>query len=231
MSVDQGAGERRAIPPMPTAPPAVPARDWWDELYGQAEPEPVPGGGRLPDWRKPKPDLAAPAAEPEPDSTARTTEAAVAEPEGQADQEPDDEGQAEPEPEDAPAAERQPVPPGAWLQPHPGYYPALPNVPAAVQQAPAALSPKTRLFIYNASAAGAGWWLGLLGQFRHVLAECGTDAGVGPALILGIGGTLLIAHVWDRRTRHWWIGLAWGARIPLATAIVALGLYAPGTTF
>jgi hypothetical protein len=33
--------------------------------------------------------------------------------------------------------------------------------------------------------------------------------------------------VWDRRTRHWWPGLAWAARIPLATAITALALWAP----
>jgi hypothetical protein len=38
---------------------------------------------------------------------------------------------------------------------------------------------------------------------------------------------LLIAHVWDRRTRHWWPGIAWAARIPLATALLALALWAP----
>ncbi|MFI5755643.1 hypothetical protein [Streptomyces sp. NPDC051569] len=117
--------------------------------------------------------------------------------------------------------------PAGWLQPHPGYYPAIPTT-LPVLAAPAALSPKTRLLIYNASAAGAGWGLGLLGLFRRTIAACDADAGAGAALVLGTGACLLIAHVWDRRTRHWWIGLAWAARIPLTTAITALGLYAPG---
>ncbi|MFF1957984.1 hypothetical protein ACFVWX_13460 [Streptomyces sp. NPDC058220] len=116
-----------------------------------------------------------------------------------------------------------------WLQPQPGYYPPLPAVLPAVQKTPAALSPKTRQLIYNAGAAGAGYGFGLLDLFARAINDCGTETGIGGALVLGIGSCLLIAHIWDRRTRHWWIGLAWAARIPLATAITALALYAPAS--
>ncbi|MGY5048279.1 hypothetical protein ACWDE0_22005 [Streptomyces sp. 900105755] len=112
----------------------------------------------------------------------------------------------------------------------PAYWPH-PHMPAVVyrarDRAEAAISPRTRRALYNASAAGAGWGLGLYRQFAWALNDCGTSQGVAAALILGIGGTLLIAHVWDRRTRHWWPGIAWAARIPLATALLALALYAP----
>jgi hypothetical protein len=81
--------------------------------------------------------------------------------------------------------------------------------------------------LYNASAAGAGWGLGLYHQFAGAIADCGSTTSIGGALVLGVGGCLLIAHVWDRRTRHWWPGIAWAARIPLATALVAVALWAP----
>jgi hypothetical protein len=95
-------------------------------------------------------------------------------------------------------------------------------------RADAALSPKSRAALYNASAAGAGWMLGLYQQFAHAIADCGTHS-ISGALVLGLGSCLLIAHVWDRRTRHWWPGIAWVARIPLATALTALALWAPAS--
>jgi hypothetical protein len=128
----------------------------------------------------------------------------------------------EPEPE---KTHRAPV-----FAPEPGYWPR-PHTPAFVDRtrdrAQAAISPGTRRLLYNASAAGAGWALGLYHQFAGALADCGTNYSIGGAIVLGAGGTVLIAHVWDRRTRHWWPGIAWVARIPLATAILALALWAP----
>ncbi|MFD5033623.1 hypothetical protein ACFWM0_24930 [Streptomyces sp. NPDC058405] len=204
----------QAIPPRPTnAPAAAPVGDWWDDLYDDEKPAgPALGGARLPDWRKPKPALEAPT-EDEPDEEP----AAGEDPEPEEEQEQDQEQVA-------------PAPPG-WLQPQPGYYPPLPAVLPAVQKTPAALSPKTRQLIYNAGAAGAGYGFGLLDLFARAINDCGTETGIGGALVLGIGSCLLIAHIWDRRTRHWWIGLAWAARIPLATAITALALYAPASQF
>lgn len=118
----------------------------------------------------------------------------------------------------------------APFAPQPDYWPR-PHVPAAVTRIPeratAAISPGTRRLLYNASAAGAGWALGLYQQFAGAIADCGQQTSIGGALVLGVGGSLLIAHVWDRRTRHWWPGIAWCARIPLATAVLALALWAP----
>ncbi|MEV5957275.1 hypothetical protein AB0M11_26500 [Streptomyces sp. NPDC051987] len=132
------------------------------------------------------------------------------------------------EPDDEPELETAGRPP--VFAPAPAYWPR-PHVPAVLVHAPeraaAAISPRTRRLLYNASAAGAGWGLGLYQRFAWALNDCGTSQGVPAALVLGIGGALVIAHVWDRRTRHWWPGIAWVARIPLATALLALALYAP----
>lgn len=117
--------------------------------------------------------------------------------------------------------------------PQPDYWPR-PHMPTMIVTAPdraaAAISPGTRRLLYNASSAGAGWALGLYDQFAAALTDCGTNYSIGGALVLGAGGCLLIAHIWDRRTRHWWGGIAWCARIPLATAVLALALWAPAAS-
>ncbi|MGW3135920.1 hypothetical protein [Streptomyces sp. NPDC001139] len=132
------------------------------------------------------------------------------------------------EPDEEPEPDEQPDRPPVFTS-HPGYWPH-PHVPAVLVHAPeravAALSPRTRAFLYNASAAGAGWILGLYSKFAWAIHDLGKSS-ISGAIVLGVGGTLLIAHVWDRRTRHWWPGIAWAARIPLATAILALALWAP----
>lgn len=135
------------------------------------------------------------------------------------------------DPESGSAGEESTPPSGpGWWQAQPGYYPR-PHMPAAVtripDQAAAAIGPKTRRLLYNGSAAGAGWGLGLYQQCAHALADCGQQYSISGALTLGIGTCLLIAHLWDRRTRHWWPGIAWAARIPLATTVLALALWAP----
>ncbi|MFE3031554.1 hypothetical protein ACFXKY_07885 [Streptomyces canus] len=135
-----------------------------------------------------------------------------------------DEDEAEDEPDDEPPA------PARRFEAQPGYWPR-PHMPAAVDRlrdrAPAALSDRTRAGLYNASAAGAGWGLGLYDQFAWALRDCGQSQGTGAGIALGVIATLLIANFWDRRTRHWWPGIAWAARIPLATALLALALWAP----
>jgi len=113
---------------------------------------------------------------------------------------------------------------GRWFRPAPGYWPrpSLPSLPQRV-----ALSPKTRRLIYNVAAAGSGWWFGLTPEIRGWIEDCGRETSIGGALTLGAGICLGIAVFWDRRTRHWMPGLAWVARIPLASALTALALYAP----
>lgn len=141
-------------------------------------------------------------------------------------------GEDEPkaEADEQPAEEDAPTRPGRFT-PQPDYWPR-PHLPDALTYMPGmdALSPKSRALLYNASAAGAGWGLGLYQQCAASLADCGTRYSTSGALTLGIGGCLLVAHFWDRRTRHWWPGLAWAARIPLATTILALALWAPAAT-
>lgn len=139
-------------------------------------------------------------------------------------EEPREEAPADPDPNAA--TEEAEEDGGPWLRPAPGYYPApgLPSVPRA------ALSPRTRRALYNATAAATGWGLGLVPSLGDAIAACGREASIGAALVLGCGICLVIAHMWDRRTRHWWPGLAWVARIPLASAITALALYAPAST-
>jgi hypothetical protein len=135
--------------------------------------------------------------------------------------------EAEPD-EEQPDEDEQPAK-GPVFAPQPGYYPQ-PHTPAFIDRAQdrVALSHRTRKGLYNASAAGTGWALGLYQPLSHAIADCGQQAGASGALVLGIGGCLLIAHTWDRYTRHWWPPLAWCARIPLATALLALALWAPG---
>lgn len=121
---------------------------------------------------------------------------------------------------------------GPWMQPHPGYYQSVQRAVVAQllpSSAKPALSAGTRRLLYSASAAGAGYLLGLEPLLADVIAECGREASIGAALVIGLAVTGLIAHLWDRRTRHWWWGLAWAARIPLASAVTALALWAPAS--
>lgn len=173
------------------------------------------GRSRLPNWWRTKPKQM-----PEPDSAPDWWDDLYAD---DARDPADEADEANPQ-EDAEAKE------GAWWTPRPDYYPHF-HAPAFITDQPTrpALSPKTRAGLYNASAAGAGWALGLYDQFAAAIADCG-DQSISGALVLGFGSCLLLAHVWDRRTRHWWPGLAWAARVPLATAIVALALWAPAAS-
>ncbi|TXS78678.1 hypothetical protein [Streptomyces sp. sk2.1] len=122
---------------------------------------------------------------------------------------------------------------GKWLRPAARYYPRLrtPFSPKATEtgEVKPALSPGTLRLLANAGAAGVGYWLGLVPLIGHAIEDCGRTTSIGGALTLGGGLVLFIAHVWDRKTRHWNLLLAWGARIPLASAITALALYAPAS--
>lgn len=193
------------VPPPPNYPPsASPSDAWWDALYD--EPHAQEATGRLLNWWSRKPGPTTP------------TELSAAEGD-----EPSADGEA------APPTEADETARPTWFQPAPDYYPR-PHVPALPEvRAPVAFSEKSKAGLYNAAAAGAGWGLGLLDLLRGWITECGAEFSVGGALVLGVGGCLAIAHVWDRRTRLWWNGIAWAARIPLATAVLAVALYAPAS--
>ncbi|MFF4661966.1 hypothetical protein [Streptomyces sp. NPDC001282] len=120
---------------------------------------------------------------------------------------------------------------GKWLRPAAKYYPRPRNPfsPPEGEEAKPALSAGTLRLLANAGAAGAGYWLGLVPLIGHAIEECGRTTSIGGALTLGGGLVLFVAHVWDRKTRHWHAITAWLARIPLASAITALALYAPAS--
>lgn len=195
--------------------------DWWDRLYAddtstrRPQARPVSKATtRLPDWWEAKPDLTIPADDTE------------AETEGQdegAEEEPDD--NSEPEGDDSVQAD-DPTSKNGWFVRKTGYWPTptLPNVPARP-----ALSDGTKRLLYNASAAGAGYYLGLTPTIGDLIESCGQETSIGGALVLGAGICLGIAVMWDSRTRHWYRPLAWAARIPLASALTALALYAPAS--
>ncbi|MFE7105617.1 hypothetical protein ACFU98_10670 [Streptomyces sp. NPDC057575] len=122
---------------------------------------------------------------------------------------------------------------GKWLRATGRYYPRItnplsPKVTETGEVKPA-LSPGTLRLLANAGAVGAGYWLGLVPLLSRAIEECGRMTSIGGALVLGGGVVLFIAHVWDRKTRHWHPITAWVARIPLASAITALALYAPAS--
>lgn len=218
--VGPDAHQATAQPDDPT--PATDPDGWWDDLYSEQperEPERQPAPRLTPWWDKKPTDLTHQADEEPTEAEPETAETST---------DPDPEPAAEPDDDPAEDDEEQVDRPRTF-EPQPGYWPR-PHMPAALTDIPdraeAAISHGTRRLLYNATAAGAGWALGLYGQFASVLADCGATS-IGGGLVLGIGGTVLIAHVWDRRTRHWWPGIAWIARIPLATAILALALWAP----
>ncbi|KAF0649189.1 hypothetical protein [Streptomyces fradiae] len=129
--------------------------------------------------------------------------------------------QPEPDPDDDTHDEPDHTPPPPpWFTPQPAYWPTPPALPKP------SLSDGTKRFLSNVGAGAAGYAVGLTPTLGSLIAECGQTYSISAALILG-GGICGIAAFWDRRTRHWYRPLAWAARIPLASAITALALYAP----
>lgn len=202
-------GERPA-----PAPAGERARDWLDDILDEKPTPAPPVAPRLPDWRKgetadftppPTPDSEQPAEPPQPET--------AQDPQGQPADDPADDAPA-------PVKQRPHTPAGRTLDP------AIKHARHTIGQLPA----RTRALAYTGSAAGAGWLFGLPQQFESWITECGHDTGTSGALALGAGLVLACGVLVDRRTRHWWGPLPWLCRIPLASAILSLALYAPGVT-
>jgi hypothetical protein len=90
-------------------------------------------------------------------------------------------------------------------------------------------TPRVQWAASTLTGAACGYTLGLQPVMAGWLAGCGHAEGPGTALVLAAGliGTGSYA---EYRTRHWWPPIAWASRIPLATAILTVALYAPGAT-
>lgn len=184
--------------------------DWWNELYADDDPNPAPddpdddpdGAG----WFRKLSGLP---------PVRRKRDAP-----GLGGDDPDDEAGAPDEPgwEDAPRPDE--------------------STPAAVRRSRqrqeinavwAGLERRTRWLLSTSAGAGCGWFLDLEQAMSGWIADCARDQGQTAGLILGAGlvaaGSYLVY-----RARGWWPPLAWCCRIPLATALLALALYAPGGT-
>lgn len=151
-----------------------------------------------------------------------------------------------------PAPDPQPHPDDWWTrlydqapadthQPHPDAQPPMTTVTVTVPSAPEydqGLDPvrlhRGRQLLYNGAAAGAGWGIGLGPLMSTAIHQCGAASASG-GVTLGLGIALIAAvpdwYLRDARRSHHGLGLllGWLARIPLATAALALALYAPGT--
>jgi hypothetical protein len=224
-----GADERRirhlltarGVGYTPQKPP--PPSGWWDELYDDAHTDHHPGpdgppapAPRLPDWRRGETaDLRGEDPEELLPPAKATAPAAV----DTVDPDEDDDRWTDATDPDDPA-EQSPPDPRAPAR-------------ASARRATAAylaIAPRTRTLLYNSTAAGRGYELGLVPLIKGWIVTCGTDTGhISTALLLGTGLVIGAGHFVDRRTRHWWPPLAWACRIPLASALLALALYAPGT--
>lgn len=226
MSAPQGADERRirhllaarGVGYAPQKPP--PVAGWWDDLYDDAHDDhhspdrPPRAAPRLPDWRRGQTvDLRG----PDPDEPQDSLKEPAADLDAKTDGDEPDNWEDVPDTHD-PAAHPTPR--------------ARPGRAAArrAQATYADLAPRTRWLLYNGTAASAGWGLGAVPLMSGWITACGHDTSTTGALALAVGLIATAGALIDRRTRHWWPPLAWACRIPLASALLALALYAPGAT-
>ncbi|CAM5250339.1 hypothetical protein SGLAM104S_01614 [Streptomyces glaucescens] len=81
---------------------------------------------------------------------------------------------------------------------------------------------------YHASAAYLGWELGLVDWASYVTAwitETGL-IGVQAFFWYATGAATVFLY---RRTRHWWLPVAWLAAVPASSVVTGVLLYAPNS--
>ncbi|MBQ0827690.1 hypothetical protein [Streptomyces tagetis] len=203
--------------PAPAMPAGAPPDAWWNELYADKEPaapaperRPTP---RLPDWWAAKPERL-PGPPPElPAETAPTP--AVTE-------------------TDTPLTGTSPAvtPPPAADDTPPAHSAAHPPArrhtpPQSLLDAWAAIRPRSRWLIHHATAATAGWPLGLVDWGTNTAAWYAAGHWTTPSawVLYGLG---LCAISLYRRARTWPWPLAWAATIPISSVSVGLLLYGTG---
>jgi hypothetical protein len=184
--------------------PATPEDDWWTSLYGpETKPLPVedePGPSR---WQVLR-DRATTWGERQ-----QKTPTTKPETEPESSEDPDDDRPS------SPAGERPPKRPAAKKSPAAAWYATLPG--------------RTRWTASTAAGAVLGYGLGLQPAMTGWITACAHDQTPTAALVLA-AGLIATSGYLAHRTRGWWPPLAWACRIPLATAILATALYAPGAT-
>lgn len=216
----QGADERRirgllvrmgvgpdATPTTTLEAPADSSDAWWDDLYADEQPEERRPSPRLPNWWQDKPEqLPGPLPDPAPDTAVPDTGTP-----------PTSTAPAGPPPPDAsgtpPAAQataRRHTPPQSLLDAWDG------------------ISPRTRWLVYHATAAAAGWPIGLVGWGSNTAAWFAAGHWTAPSawVLYGLG---LCAISLYRRARTWAWPAAWAAAIPVSSTTLGVLLYAPTT--
>ena len=209
--VTMGVGPDAAPAPAPAPARQPTAKDdsWWDELYADEPAPPRRPSPRLPDWWRDKPE----------DLTEQT-----------------------PDPAAAAAPVTPPVTPPTSTPPadtvptaKPDTPPAQPPArPAARRHAPPqslldawdSIRPRTRWLIHHATAAAAGWPIGLVGWGSNTAAWFAAGNWTAPSawVCYGLGIGAITLH---RRTRTWFWPVAWAATIPVSSITAGVLLYAP----
>ncbi|MFD7111475.1 hypothetical protein ACFWAF_14900 [Streptomyces microflavus] len=135
-----------------------------------------------------------------------------------------------PAPEPAPA--EQEMAPGLYVtvaQPQATPPPWLAPNPAA-ERAAERLHRRRIWLAYHAGAAGVGWFCGLVGLMRDLLADAGPAApgvGIAMGLVTYIVASYLPGLPYMPPALR--PVMVWAARIPVCSAALALALHAPGT--
>ncbi|MGW0015502.1 hypothetical protein ACWDVX_37860 [Streptomyces tendae] len=223
----QGADERRirtqlirlgvgpAATPQTTATPTVdPSDGWWDRLYADTPPattaperQPSP---RLPDWWAAKPTtLPAPPPVPAPDTAPPPAVSA-----------PDTPPTSSPPPA-APPSDTPPAHPATQA-------PARRHTPPqSLLDAWAGIRPRTRWLIHHATAAAAGWPIGLVDWGTDTAAWYADGHWTTPSawVLYGLGAAAISLY---RRARTWAWPIAWAAAIPVSSVSAGLLLYGTG---
>ncbi|MFC8832335.1 hypothetical protein ACFT8V_03935 [Streptomyces griseoincarnatus] len=213
----QGADERRirshlirmGVGPAATtqAPARRPAQDpsdaWWDKLYADdqpAAPARVPSP-RLPDWWAVKPESLPSTEEAAPGTPAVTPPTSTVTPPAAAPGTP-------PKPSPARPAARRHTPPQSLLDAWDG------------------IRPRTRWLIHHATAAAAGWPLGLVDWGTTTAAWYAAGNWTAPSawVLYGLGLAALALY---RRARTWAWPAAWATAIPVSSTVLGVLLYAP----
>jgi hypothetical protein len=218
----EGADERRVrqlltargvsyAPQQPPPPAAGRDRDWLDDILDETRPPAA--APRLPDWRT---GQTADLRGPDPDRPDKPTKHAPR-PAVDDDQDEDDEDGWDDVP-DEPAK-----PPATGRR---GHRPAAQRLHADYLDLPR----RTRWVLYSGASAATGYAIGLVPLMEGWIVDCGHDTSPKAAVLLGLGIATAAGILIDHRTRHWWGPLPWLCRIPLASALLALALYAPGVT-
>jgi hypothetical protein len=208
--IRMGVGPAATQAPAPPAPPApAPSDDWWDKLYADDEPaEPAPArvpSPRLPDWWAAKPERLPGTGQTAPGTPAVTPPTSTVTPPA-----------ATPGTPPAQSAAQAPARPAA--QRH--------TPRQSLLDAYANIRPRTRWLIHHATAAAAGWPIGLVDWGTTTAAWYAAGNWFAPSawVLYGLG---LCAISLYRRARTWAWPAAWAAAIPVSSTVLGVLLYAP----